>query len=101
MSLSAFCALTPVFDQLIGIPHNQHGSYRKYRNLVRAAKDIADKEIEAAGALAKNDELSEVGKDWWSDIPHTHVGRIIGFTFVSLRDRYATTYSTGSSALYW
>lgn len=96
MSLSALCALTPVFDQLTGIPHNQQASYRKYRNLVKAAKDLADKEIEAAGPLVVNDELSEVGKDWWSDIPHTHVGDIIFFTFVSLRDRSATTYSTGS-----
>lgn len=96
MSLSAFCALTPVFDQLTGIPHNQQAAYRKYRNLVKAAKDLADIEIKAAGPLAMNDELSEVGKDWWSDIPHTHVGDIIVFTLSSLIDSFATTYSTGS-----
>jgi hypothetical protein len=75
MTLSAFCALTPVFDQLTGIPQPLQASYRKYRNLVKSAKNLADKEIIAAGPLAESDELSETGKEWWSDIPHSHVSR--------------------------
>jgi hypothetical protein len=70
--LSAFCALTPAFDQLINIDKTVEPSYRKYRNLVKAAKDRADKEIAEASSSGELDELSEVGKEWWDDIPHTH-----------------------------
>jgi len=73
MALSALCASLPVFDQLTDIPIHLQSSYKKYRNLVNAARDRADKEIAAAASLGEIGPLSTVGKEWWSDIPHSHV----------------------------
>jgi hypothetical protein len=73
MGLSALCASLPVFDQLTDIPIHVQPSYKKYRNLVNAARNQADKEISAAATLGVIEPLSIIGKDWWSDIPHDHV----------------------------
>jgi hypothetical protein len=73
MALSALCASLPVFDQLTDIPIHLQSSYKKYRNLVKAARDQADKEISAVASLGESDPLSIIGKDWWSDLPHNHV----------------------------
>jgi hypothetical protein len=62
-----------MFDQLTDTPIHLQPSYKKYRNLVNAARDRADKEISAAASLGEIEPLSIVGKDWWSDIPHNHV----------------------------
>jgi hypothetical protein len=76
MNLSALCAVSPVFDQLV-IPQALLSAYRKYRKLALAAKTKADQEIAAAatepGWNAEANELSDIGKEWWSDIGHTHV----------------------------
>jgi hypothetical protein len=73
MALSALCASLPVFDQLTDIPIHLQSSYKKYRNLVKAARDQADKEISVAANLGVIEPLSIIGKDWWSDIPHNYV----------------------------
>jgi hypothetical protein len=62
-----------MFDQLTDIPIHLQPSYKKYRNLVNAARGRADKEVSAAASSGEIEPLSIVGKDWWSDIPHNHV----------------------------
>jgi hypothetical protein len=76
MALSALCASLPVFDQLTDIPIHLQSSYKKYRNLINAARNQADKEISAAAFPGEVGPLSIIGKDWWSDIPHNHVCHI-------------------------
>jgi hypothetical protein len=63
----------PVFDQLTEIPKHLQPSYRKYRNLVNTAREQADKEIAAAASSGEVSPLSDIGREWWSDIPHNHV----------------------------
>jgi len=73
MPLSALCATAPVFDQLTDIPKHLQPSYRKYRNLVNAARGQADREIAATDSSGGINPLSDIGKEWWNDIPHNHV----------------------------
>ena len=73
MALSALCTSLPVFDQLTDIPIHLQSSYKKYRNLINAARNQADKEISAAADPGEIRPLSTIGKEWWSDIPHDHV----------------------------
>jgi hypothetical protein len=81
MNLSGFCAVSPVFEQLTDIPQHLAPAYRKYRKLAVSAKRKADEEIAAStagsGQTAAAQELSDVGKEWWSDLGHTHVSSLL------------------------
>jgi hypothetical protein len=40
---------------------------------VNTAREQADKEIAAAASSGEVSPLSDIGREWWSDIPHNHV----------------------------
>ena len=71
------CALSPIYAQLQDIPQALEADYKKYKKASMAARDEADKEMLQPSGLKQDGcppPEDEVGKEWWADMPQSHVG---------------------------